>query len=312
MEKTYNRPEAIDFDTKILKYIIAIVDEKGLSKAAEKMYLSQPALSRYLKGVEQALGTPIFSREHNELCLTNAGKVFVNGARSIIHIEQEALKNIQTGRQDHQTTLLVAVQNLFAPFLKEQVHPLIEEAHPDANLKLTVTSGDHVRSMVSDGTVDLGIFLGSSVESPFFEQRCLFTSELVFCAAADSPSLETTRKNGFRLSNFAHEPMMMSLEDSFLCQTQERLLQENGVNEPEVCARGRLLVLTDLLRLGYGNVILPREAVNLSPEQIFSFSPRQEYSCISAWCKGRPLSSLAQDYLAFAYETLQSFSQAAL
>lgn len=49
------KPEDIDFDTKILDFIIAIADEGGLSKAAEALYLSQPALSRYLKAVETSL-----------------------------------------------------------------------------------------------------------------------------------------------------------------------------------------------------------------------------------------------------------------
>ena len=42
-------PEEINFDTKTLRYIVAIVDQGGLSNAAESLFLSQPALSRYLK-----------------------------------------------------------------------------------------------------------------------------------------------------------------------------------------------------------------------------------------------------------------------
>ena len=70
------KPEDIDFDTKILDFIIAIADEGGLSKAAEALYLSQPALSRYLKAVETSLGTPIFFRRHQGLALTPARKPF--------------------------------------------------------------------------------------------------------------------------------------------------------------------------------------------------------------------------------------------
>ena len=43
------KPEEIELDTKTLRFIVAIVDEGGLSRAAEALYLSQPALSRYLK-----------------------------------------------------------------------------------------------------------------------------------------------------------------------------------------------------------------------------------------------------------------------
>lgn len=50
-------------DTKILEYVIAIAEEKSLSKAAERLYLSQPALSQRLKKLEDELGTPLFLRE---------------------------------------------------------------------------------------------------------------------------------------------------------------------------------------------------------------------------------------------------------
>lgn len=47
-------------DTKIIEYVIAIAEEKSLSKAAERLYLSQPALSQRLKKLEDELGTPLF------------------------------------------------------------------------------------------------------------------------------------------------------------------------------------------------------------------------------------------------------------
>ena len=82
------------FDTDILRRLIAIVDERSLTRAAEKHYLSQPALSRYLRKTEAALGTPIFSREHNGLRLTEAGAIFINAARSIVGLEELCIRQI--------------------------------------------------------------------------------------------------------------------------------------------------------------------------------------------------------------------------
>ena len=302
-------PEDINFDTKTLRYIVAIVDQGGLSNAAESLFLSQPALSRYLKGVEDTLGTPIFYRKHNRLILTNAGKVFINGVRSMLHIEQDVLNRLQASKLDRKTTLTIAVQNLFARFLEEHVHPQIQKQFPDATLHLNVCSGDRVRSLVSDGMVDLGFFMGSPSENPYFAQECLFTSELVFYATPDSPGLAESLKNGFRLSNFADESMMMSLENTFLSRIQTRLLQESGITSPRIITRGRLNVLLDLIRLGYGNVILPREASHFSSDRLFSFDPPESYSCISAWCQGRTLSPLAQSYLDVARTAFPSFAE---
>ena len=302
-------PEEINFDTKTLRYIVAIVDQGGLSNAAESLFLSQPALSRYLKGVEDTLGTPIFYRKHNRLILTNAGKIFINGVRSMLHIEQDVLNSLHASKLDRKTTLTIAVQNLFARFLEETVHPMIQRQFPDVTLHLNVCSGDRVKSLVSDGTVDLGFFMGNPSETPYFAQECLFTSELVFYAAPQSPGLAESQRNGFRLRNFADESMMMSLENTFLSQIQTRLLQENGISSPKIITRGRLNVLLDLIRLGYGNVILPREASHFSSDHLFSFDPPESYSCIAAWCQDRTLSPLAQSYLESARTTFPSFAE---
>ena len=56
-----------------LDYIIAIAEEKSISKAADRLLLSQPALSRQLKRVEESLDTKLFVREQNEMHLTDAG-----------------------------------------------------------------------------------------------------------------------------------------------------------------------------------------------------------------------------------------------
>ena len=302
-------PEEINFDTKTLRYIVAIVDQGGLSNAAESLFLSQPALSRYLKGVEDTLGTPIFYRKHNRLILTNAGKIFINGVRSMLHIEQDVLNRLHASKLDRKTTLTIAVQNLFARFLEETVHPMIQRQFPDVTLHLNVCSGDRVKSLVSDGTVDLGFFMGNPSETPYFAQECLFTSELVFYAAPQSPGLAESQRNAFRLRNFADESMMMSLENTFLSQIQTRLLQENGISSPKIITRGRLNVLLDLIRLGYGNVILPREASHFSSDHLFSFDPPESYSCIAAWCQDRTLSPLAQSYLESARTTFPSFAE---
>ena len=154
--------------TKTLRFIVAIVDEGGLSRAAEALYLSQPALSRYLKRTEEALGTPVFYREHSGLTLTAAGKVFINGARSMLHLEQEALQQIQASRQDRSASVSIAAQSLFLPFLDKAAQGTFKEQYPSVTIKLTEQSGSQVRNLISNGTVDLGFFYGRAIRNSLF------------------------------------------------------------------------------------------------------------------------------------------------
>ena len=89
--------QEVDLDTRVMEYLIAIVEEQSLSKAAERLFLAQPALSRHLHSVEAMVGMPLFSREHNRLRPTSAGIIFVNNARNILRMEKELFAHFAAG-----------------------------------------------------------------------------------------------------------------------------------------------------------------------------------------------------------------------
>lgn len=88
--------QEVNLDTRVLEYLIAIVEEHSLSKAADRFLLAQPALSRHLHNVEAMVGMPLFSREHNRLHPTRAGIVFANDARNILRMEKELFARLRS------------------------------------------------------------------------------------------------------------------------------------------------------------------------------------------------------------------------
>lgn len=89
------RIQEVNLDTKVLEYLIAIVEEQSLSGAADRFLLAQPALSRHLRNVENMVGMSLFLRDHNRLRPTGAGAIFVNNARNIVRIEKEMFRKIR-------------------------------------------------------------------------------------------------------------------------------------------------------------------------------------------------------------------------
>lgn len=75
-----------------LKYIVTISEEQSLVKAAEKLYVSQAALSQILLKLKKSGLPPIFYRKNGKLLLTDSGKIYVNGARHILSILEESEK----------------------------------------------------------------------------------------------------------------------------------------------------------------------------------------------------------------------------
>lgn len=77
-----------------MEYVIAISEEKSLSRAAERLLISQAALSQHVKKLETELDAKLFQRQHGHLVLTDAGRVYVNGARKVLDIYNRALYQI--------------------------------------------------------------------------------------------------------------------------------------------------------------------------------------------------------------------------
>jgi len=82
---------------KEIDYIISIADTLNITKAAEKMYISQPALSRYLNNYEKKLGVLLFERNNKELSLTACGKVYLTYAEKIRGLIEEMLQKLEKG-----------------------------------------------------------------------------------------------------------------------------------------------------------------------------------------------------------------------
>lgn len=75
--------------TKIYEYMLAIAKEGSLSKAAEKCYISQPALSQHIKTLERKLNCTLFQQQNGRMVPTQAGKIFLITAERIVQTEQE-------------------------------------------------------------------------------------------------------------------------------------------------------------------------------------------------------------------------------
>ena len=81
-------------DTRQIEYILQIAEENNITKAAEKLFITQSALNQQLLKLERELGTPLFQRTKNKWCLTDAGRIYVEGARKMMQIKKDTYNQL--------------------------------------------------------------------------------------------------------------------------------------------------------------------------------------------------------------------------
>lgn len=75
-------------DTRQMEYIIQISEERSITKAAEKLFITQSALNQQLQKLEKELGISLFIRTRSDWQLTPAGEIYVNTARQILNLKK--------------------------------------------------------------------------------------------------------------------------------------------------------------------------------------------------------------------------------
>lgn len=148
-------------------YILAVCEERSFSRAAEKYYISQPALSKIVKRVEGNLGTQIFDRGSVPLRVTPEGEVFVEYFRKMQDIQREIESYCDEMRRHRRCDLNIGGPSFFCTYVLPPLTALFKMENPGIGIKLIETNDSDLRKFLRAGIVDLGISVESNMPSNF-------------------------------------------------------------------------------------------------------------------------------------------------
>lgn len=140
-----------------LQYIVTIAEERSITKAARKLFISQPSLSLSLQALEKELGTALFERKHSELQLTYAGSLFYEWALATLHSQQQLTQKlddisnssrqlIQIGISPHRSSIVLP------PILKE-----FYSEFPDCEIRIVEQPTFILRNLLEKNEIDFMI-----------------------------------------------------------------------------------------------------------------------------------------------------------
>lgn len=122
------------FDGK--EYVYAVYEEKSFSKAAQKLYITQPALSTAIKKVERKIGSPIFDRSTTPIGLTPSGEVYINAIEKLFALEQNTLNQLNNLNGLLAGRLSVGGTILFTSFILPSILGEFSRKYPQIKIEL--------------------------------------------------------------------------------------------------------------------------------------------------------------------------------
>jgi LysR family transcriptional regulator, regulator for metE and metH len=169
-----------------LRLVVAVVEEGGLTRAGERLNLTQSALSHQLRQIEESLGVSLFTRAKKRMVLTDAGEELVQKARQILAEMSDLESNLRDRALGRRGTLRLAT-HCYTCY--EWLPPLLKRfyrSHPNVDVQITADATADPLAALCKGQIDLAILSGD-VEEPNVDTFELFTDELLLLVAPTHP-----------------------------------------------------------------------------------------------------------------------------
>ena len=142
-----------------LRYFLAVCDELNFTKAAEKLQIAQPPLSRQIKDLEDELGAPLFTRAHHLLKLTDEGVLFRQYAQRIVSMAEKSIVDIHEMHSGLQGTLYISGVEGKAPRLISSWISAFSEKYPNVQYNIWNGNSDEVTTRIRKGLSDIAVIM---------------------------------------------------------------------------------------------------------------------------------------------------------
>lgn len=244
-----------------LRYFVAVVEEQSFTKAAEKLFIAQPPLSRQIQNLEQELDIQLFERGSRPLKTTEAGQFFYQHAVKLLSNAEE-IKSMtkRIGITDRTITIGFVGSLLFG--LLSRILFLFKQQHPHLKIEMMEMNTHEQIQALKEGRIDVG-FGRLRISDPAVK-RVLLREERLMVAAHSSHSM-AQRVEGLNLSELVDQQLFLypnSGKANFATQVCS-IFSEYGLEPKNIRIVRELQLALGFVAAGEGICIVPESAQNI-------------------------------------------------
>lgn len=197
-------------DFKELESFVAIAKVKSFSKASEKLFLTQPALSNHISKLEKELGITLFERNNKKTELTPAGQQFYISAQEILNQRENALLGLEKYQGKIDGMLQIATSSVPGQYIMPDILTGFHKLYPDVTFNLHYLNSTEVVDQIVSGDLDFG-FIGADPDNRNIVYEKVGDDELVVIAP-NAPPFNEMRSISFE--RLLDEPLLLRKEGS--------------------------------------------------------------------------------------------------
>jgi len=235
----------------------AVAQAGGISRGAERLHVSQPAVSKQIKELEDALGIRLLERLPRGSRLTDGGKLLAQYVQRMAVVEEETARAIDEFRGLKRGRLAVGASMTIGAYLLPQVFGEFHRRHPDIELELEIANTETIQHHLMEGSFDIGLTEGL-MDAEHLDSEVFHEDELVAIAPHGHPLLKHKRVTA---REFCREPFILREAGSGTRAVVEQALGKRGLKVKPVLSLANPEAIKRAVIAGLGVAIVSRLAI---------------------------------------------------
>ena len=296
-----------------IQYAVTVGKELSFSRAADKLFVSQPALSQSIRRLERELGIPLFVRNHHYVELTEAGQLFMKEGDHILVLSERLKQRITDIAHNKSEHLRFGISPFYSKFYLPRIVPLFNRKFPSISMDIVEMPSGILEQMIMNNELEFGMLPMPAAHDeldfqPIYQEQILFAipknhplnDEVTPAMSAGMPFID------LRLAQYA--PFVFLKKEQKFASMGMRLCREAGFEPNIVFETMNWETVNSLVATGMGVGFVPEllvGATNLGERPTYC-RIMAEYTTrpyVVAYKRGRPLSPTALRFIDIAKQS---------
>jgi DNA-binding transcriptional LysR family regulator len=278
-------------DSVALKAFLVVAEHNSFSRAAEQLYLTQPAVSKRIIKLEEQLNTRLFDRIGRTVSLTVSGQHLLPKAKAILQAMDDTAGELTNLSGHVGGKLRIATSHHISLHRLPEPLRLFIARYPQVELDIQFAESEVIYDGLLQGRWQLGIITLNPEPHPQLQQQVIWQDQMQFVAAPDHPLSQQSSVNLAELSSY---PALLSKSNTFTRGIVEQDFGAQKLALKVAMSTNNLDTIRMMVSIGMGWSILPQTLINNDLKVIASQSKPivRHLGCV--WHQQRSLSNAAK------------------
>ena len=247
-------------EIKQLRSFVAVVKYSSFTKAAEKLFLSQPSVSTHIRTLEEELKTRLIVRDAKKITVTPKGQELYECALHILELQDNLLKR---WAQESKTIIQLGASTIPSAYILPEILPQYGRLHPETYFTVHQSDSSHVIHGLQNGLFDIGM-IGMACHNDALNCIPFYQDRMVLITPVEQRFLAMKEKNSSPLSLLLQEPVILREKGSGSLKSADRFLESMNITEHDLKITARINdqeSIKNLVAGGLGISIISEKAV---------------------------------------------------